>query len=309
MSHPVVGVCDVVGVVAADGPYPERFFVVRFGLLIGLLVSEAALAGPALVLASGPEEEALRRGLASNGVAILPASETRAVLDAAAGSGVTCAEGQVDCWKTVASLAGHDTLALLTGAEIIIIDAGGDKRAPRLVPGGEGIVTAVQRALGTRGAIIIEAAPDNAAVVVDGVAVAGGVADGLSVGAHVVEVIAPDHVTRRESITVSGGDVFRSTWALEQGQSPLTDPAVLGPTLFYGGIGGVALGVVVASAMGGVGLVAGGCSADLGSYTPLSCPGGAKDELADTITITGIGIGAAIAAVGGAAIVASVFVE
>ncbi len=272
--------------------------MVRIGLLIGLLVSKAAWAGPALVLASGPEEEALRRGLASNGIAILPASETRAVLDAAAGSGVTCAEGQIDCWKTVASLAGHDSLALLTATEVIVIDPAGQKRAPRLVPGGEGIVTAVQRALGSRGAIIIEATPADAVVVVDGVAVSGGIADGLSVGAHVVEVSAADHVTRRESVSVTGGQISRNTWALNTRQG--IDPAALKSSLFYAGVGGAILGVGVAITGVTAGQLAGQC------YSPDDCDGKA---LADSITIPSLIVGGAIAAAGGAAIVTSIIIE
>jgi hypothetical protein len=253
----------------------------------------------------------MRRGLAGNGIAILAPGETRAVLDAAAGSGVSCAEGQLECWQSVATLSGHDTVALLTADEVIFADPTGAKRAKRLVPGGDGIVMALQRALGVRGAVVIATDPAVAVVVVDGVAVAGGVADGLSIGTHVVEVSADGYASRREGIDVAGGDVLRVQWTLEPGAGVAGAAGggeVLGPTLLYGGIGSVALGVVVAAGMSGVGWTAGECFIDPKEQNPLNCPE-PKRALADTITLTGVAIGGAIAAVGAVAIVSSFYVE
>ncbi len=245
-------------------------------------------AGPTLVIAASADDAAVRQALGAVGVEQVSPLETTQLLVAAAGSGLVCAPGDTTCWLRVAQLAGHDAIVLVTDDELLMSGAAGSRRVPRLVPGDAGIDGAVKRLVGGAGAVVVVVDPATAIVSIDGVVGSGLPFDGVIPGMHLVEAAGPGLVTRQESVAVVDGEVVSLAWTLAP--QPVAE-ASLAPTLVWGGVGAVGLGLVAGSTLATVGWYAGGCTFD-----PFTCGEGKK--LADAFSVAGIGVGAGLAVVG-----------
>jgi hypothetical protein len=269
-------------------------------VLDSLLLAGAGRAAPALLIADGAEDAASRAALASAGVEVLGPAETATVVESASASGVSCGVGDVACWQAVATLAGHDDVILITGPEVVVASRGGVRRGARLVAGIDGVAPAVSRLFGRTGALIVELRPGGE-LRVDDAPMAGGVADGLGPGPHVVSAAADGFIARRETLTVVAGEVQRVSWTLEP--APEATGASLSPTLLYGGLGVLGLGVDAGGTISTVGWFANGCD-----LTTFECPADTHDT-ARALDVTAIALGAGLGLVGVGSVVASTLVE
>jgi len=272
-------------------------------LLLSLLAATAGRAAPALLIADGAgglEDEACRAALRAAGVEVLLPAQTVTVVEAAAASGVSCAAGDVACWQAVATLAGYDDVVLVTGPEVVVAGRDGVRRSARLVAGVEGIAPAVARLYKQAGALLIDVQPAGV-VRVDERIIAGGVADGLAVGPHVVSASAEGFVERQETVTIVAGEVARATWTLEA--APSVEGDGLSPALLYGGLGAIGLGVATGATISTVSFFSNGCT-----LVPFECLEENKPT-AQAWDVTAIAVGAAMGLVGVGAIVASTVVE
>lgn len=272
-------------------------------LAVMVCVCLAALplrAGPALVIASPADDAAARRGLAAVGTDQVSPDETASLLEAARGSGLSCGEADGVCWLRVAQLAGHDTVVLVTPAELILSGTSGVRRVPRLAAGPQHLVAGVRRLMGTAGAVVVEVDPAAAVLSMDGVVAAAPVFDGVAPGVHTLEANAAGLVTRRENVVVVGGEVARLQLTLEPEIPAETGPS-LKPTLLWGGVGAAGLGVVAGSAIATVGWFAGTCD-----FEGFVC---SDKGLADIYSYVGIGVGTSFAIAGVASMIGSAVVD
>lgn len=256
-------------------------------------------AGPVLLIDREVDDAVVRQRLDAVGMGQLSTSETSELLATVEASGLVCLVGDATCWLRVAQLAGYDTVVLVTEDELVMNSPAGTKRVPRLVPGAAGIEGAVGRLVGAGGAIVVAVDPATAIVSVDGVVGSGLPFDGVAPGTHLVEAVGPGLVTRQESVAVVGGEVVSLAWTLAP--QPVAE-ASLAPTLLWGGVGAVGLGLVAGSAIATVGWYTGGCTFD-----PFSCGEGKK--LADDFSFAGIGVGAGLAIVGVASMIGATVVD
>ena len=260
-------------------------------------------AGPALVIAPPADDDAVRRGLTAVGTDQVSPDDTASLLEAAKGSGLSCGEADGVCWLRVAQLAGHDTVVLVTAAELILSGTSGVRRVPRLARGPDGIQGAVRRLVGSAGAIVVVldgvVEGTTAAVTLAGVG-GGPVFDGVGPGVHTVEASAGGLIPRRENVAVTAGEVARLQLTLTPEVIAAAGPS-LKPTLLWGGVGAAGLGVVAGSAIATVGWFAGECTFDA-----FSC---VEKGVADTYSVVGIGVGAGFALAGVASMIGSVVVD
>ena len=145
--------------------------------------------------------------------------------------------------------------------------------------------------------------PDQGAVrSLDGIAIGAGIVDGVTPGLHHVVVDAPGFARAETDVDVAAGAIASVTLTLTPSTPP---PLALGPLVWWTGVGTLALGGAGAAALivaGESRYAADGCGA--GDNTGAVCgQGGTATKAAQPFTWGGLGVGAAAAMLGGAALV------
>jgi hypothetical protein len=280
--------------------------VARWLSVCGLLFAAVpAVAGSTILVVPAPPWDSTLRdsGVGVRGVEIVSAQATQGLIDDARSVGLTCPPEDAACWLRVAVLGGYDQALLLVDDRLVLVSPTAttttaiDRRDAAAFTG------ALRRLVGLEGAVQVVVDPDQDAVrSLDGIAIGAGIVDGVTPGLHHVVVDAPGFARAETDVDVSAGAIATVTITLTPSTSP---PLAMGPLVWWTGVGTLALGGVGAAALivaGESRYAADGCGSDnnLGSVCG---QGGTAAKAAQSLTLGGLGVGAAAVVVGGAALV------
>jgi hypothetical protein len=281
-----------------------RCFVV-WGVLLAAL---PALAGPkVLVVPASRWDTALRSSCEQvPGVTLADTQATLGLVDDARSVGLSCPINDAACWLRIAVLGGYDQALLLVDDRLILISPTVTKTTEVERRESQAFIGAVRRLFELEGAVRVVVNPDQGAVrSLDGVPVGAGIVDGVTPGPHHVVVDAPGYARAEADVVVDAGAIAEVTIELAAVPPAAPTSLALGPTVWWTGVGALVLGGAGAAALiiAGEGrYAADGCGAD--NNTGSVCgQGGTATKAAQPLTWSGLGVGAAAAIVGGAALV------
>ncbi len=264
-----------------------------------------AAAGPkVLVVPASRWDAALRSSCARvPDVSLAEAEATLGLVDDARSVGLSCPGNDAACWLRIAVLGGYDHALLLVDDRLILISPTVTKTTAIERRESQAFIGAVRRLFKLEGAVRILVTPDQGAVrSLDGVPVGAGIVDGVTPGPHHVVVDAPGFARAETDVDVAAGAIASVTLTLTPSTPP---PLALGPLVWWTGVGTLALGGAGAAALivaGESRYAADGCGA--GNNTGAVCgQGGTATKAAQPFTWGGLGVGAAAAMLGGAALV------
>jgi hypothetical protein len=268
----------------------------------------------ALVVPTGEDvvDAAIRAGAADEGVVVVDAAATQAVIADARAVGIACAPADGACWWRLAELGGFDVVVFVAGDVVTVQTASGPVTAAVAGKAAAAFTAATRRARGIAGEVrvrVVPSPPAGPVVAIDdvNVPVDGGLATGsVTAGTHRVVVRAPGFVAAERVVEVAVGavvDVAVTLAPAEPSGSSSGTPGFVG-----GGIGVLA---VTAVAVGG--LLAWGQGPYLACYGPAQPPGCAPDgditQTANTTAWAAVGAGVIGGAVGAGVIAVGLLVD
>lgn len=267
-----------------------------------------AAAGPkVLVVPASRWDAALRSSCALvPGVSLAEAEATLGLVDDARSVGLSCQSHDAACWLRIAVLGGYDHALVLVDDRLILISPAATKTTAIDRRESQAFTGAVRRLFELEGAVRVVVNPDQGAVrSLDGVPVGAGIVDGVAPGPHHVVVDAPGFARAEADVVVDAGAIAEVTIELASSAPAAPTSLALGPTVWWTGVGALVLGGVGAAALivaGESRYAADGCGSD--NNTGSVCgQGGTAAKAAQSLTLGGLGVGAAAVVVGGAALV------